>query len=310
MRRVVDTRTISHEEWLRYRKCGLTGTDAGAIIGMNPYSSAFKVYQDKTTDEIEIFDNESMRQGRDLEDYVANRFMEETNLKVRRANAIYAHDTYDFLMGNFDRLVVGQKAGLECKTVGAYSADKWKDGKIPFHYQLQCQHYLAVSGYDSWYIAALILGRELIIQKIERDEELIQNLIAVEKRFWEDHVLARVIPEPDGSDNYTEMISKLYYHAEQDKEIMLPQLEHELERREELLELEAKIKKEKEQIEQRVKMEMQDASYAKSNTFQISWKNSETNRLDGKRLKEEKPDLYGNYCRTSSSRRFLVKKIA
>ena len=30
-----------------------------------------------------------MRQGRDLEEYVARRFMEETGKKVRRANAIY-----------------------------------------------------------------------------------------------------------------------------------------------------------------------------------------------------------------------------
>ncbi|MFI3172212.1 MAG: YqaJ viral recombinase family protein [Eubacteriales bacterium] len=310
MHKVVDTRTISHEEWLQYRKQGLTGTDAGAITGMNPFSSAFKVYQDKITDEIETFDNESMRQGRDLEDYVAQRFMEAMNLKVRRTNAIYAHDEYPFLMGNFDRIVVGEKAGLECKTVGAYSADKWKDGNIPLHYQLQCQHYLAVSGFKSWYIAALVLGRELIIHKLERDEELIQNLISIEKKFWEENVLARVIPEPDGSDNYTQMIGKLYGIGKLDKEVLLPELKDELERRAELVELEEKIKTEKEQIDQRVKMQMQDATYAKSAQFQISWKNSETKRLDGKRLKEENPELYEGYCKTTNSRRFLVKKVA
>lgn len=56
---------------------------------MNPYVSAFAVFQDKLTDDTEEFDNESMRQGRDLEDYVAKRFMEHTGKKVRRANAIF-----------------------------------------------------------------------------------------------------------------------------------------------------------------------------------------------------------------------------
>ena len=37
------------------------------------------------TDEIEEFDNEAMREGRDLEEYVARRFMEETGKKVRRS---------------------------------------------------------------------------------------------------------------------------------------------------------------------------------------------------------------------------------
>ncbi len=46
------------EEWLRIRKSYLTGTDAGAVCGMNPYKSAMQVYMDKTCTEIEITDNE------------------------------------------------------------------------------------------------------------------------------------------------------------------------------------------------------------------------------------------------------------
>ena len=89
MKRLISTRNLSKEDWLCYRKCGITGTDAGAILGLNPYRSAFQVYHDKISDTIENIDNEAMRQGRDLEDYVAQRFTEATGLKVRRANAIY-----------------------------------------------------------------------------------------------------------------------------------------------------------------------------------------------------------------------------
>ena len=88
MYETVSTANMSREEWLTLRKTGIGGSDAGAICGLNPYSSAIHVYKDKTSDVITDFDNESMRQGRDLEEYVARRFMEETGLRVRRSNVI------------------------------------------------------------------------------------------------------------------------------------------------------------------------------------------------------------------------------
>ena len=129
MKRLISTLNLSKEDWLRYRKCGITGTDAGAILGLNPYRSAFQVYHDKISETIENIDNEAMRQGRDLEDYVAQRFTEATGLKVRRANAIYQSEEHPLLLADFDRLIVGQKAGLECKTVSPFSAESGQMAK-------------------------------------------------------------------------------------------------------------------------------------------------------------------------------------
>ena len=56
-----------------------------------------------------------MRQGRDLEDYVAQRFSEETGFKVRRANAIYQSEEHPLLLADFDRLIVGRKPGWNAK---------------------------------------------------------------------------------------------------------------------------------------------------------------------------------------------------
>ncbi len=58
------------------------------------------------------------------------------------------------MITDVDRLVVGEDAGLECKTASDYNADKWKDGEIPPHYLIQCCHYMAVTGKSAWYIAA------------------------------------------------------------------------------------------------------------------------------------------------------------
>lgn len=306
MRRLVATDKISKEEWLRYRKQGITGTDVGAITGFNPYVSAMQVYLDKITEDVEEFDNEAMRQGRDLEEYVAQRFTEVTGLKVRRANAIYYNVGHPIMLADFDRLVVGQRAGVECKTVSPYSADKWTDGKIPLHYQMQVQHYLAVSGYECWYIVALVLGKELIVHKIERDEELIQYLITIEERFWNEHVLKRIMPEPDGSKACSEMIGSMYFKSDAKKSMELMGCSEMLNRRAELVSLIEKMEEEKNTIDQKIKLQMQDSAYAFTDKYKISWVSSEASRLDTKRLKEEQPSIYKEYCKTTNSRRFTV----
>ena len=312
MKRLVDVTKISHEEWLKYRKMGITGTDAGAIVGMNPYKSALQVFVDKTTDNIEVFDNEAMKQGRDLEEYVAQRFCETTGKKVRRANAIFSNDEHPWMLADFDRLVVGERAGLECKTVSAYSADKWKNGAIPLHYQLQIQHYLAVSGYDAWYIAALILGKEFIVHKIERDEELIQSLITIEKRFWEQNVLVGIMPDPDGSKTADEVLGK-YFPQKEGISVLLPDyMETQLNRRRELVELIEKLETEKKTIEQGVKKYLGDsnATEAENESFFVRWKNVETDRVDVDKLKKEAPDIYERFKKTTYSKRLTIKSAA
>ena len=285
---------------------GITGTDAGAICGLNPYVSAFQVYQEKITEATENQDNESMRQGRDLEEYVAQRFMEETGFRVRKANAIFQNEAHPIMLADFDRLIVGQNAGLECKTVSPYSADKWSDGAVPVHYQMQVQHYLATSGYDCWYIAALIFGREFVIRKIERDEETIRSLIKIEEHFWFERVKKKNPPEPDGSNDYTEMLQNTF-HADENKEIQLFGMENELQRRSELDRLIEKLTKEKTAIDQKIKLQMGDAVSAVAPDYRISWSLTNVNRLDTAKLKTEKPDIYESYLKRSSSRRFQIK---
>lgn len=312
MKRLVDINKISHEGWLKYRKMGITGTDASCICGLNPYKSAMQVFIDKTTETIEDFDNESMRQGRDLEAYVADRFCELVGKKVRRLNAICISDEYKFMLADFDRIVVGERAGLECKTVSAYSADKWKNGEIPLHYQLQCQHYLAVSGYDCWYIAALILGKEFIVRKIERDEELIQNLITIEKRFWEKNVLAGVMPEPDGSKQAGELLAK-YYPSEKGKKVILTeQFGLQLKRREELVDLIKKMETEKKTIEQSLVKYLgeQESTEAENKDFFVRWSSYDSARVDTDRLKREAPEVYEKFKKSSTINKLTIKAAA
>ena len=305
MMKLVSTLNLPREEWLRYRKQGIGGSDAGAICGFNPYRTAMQVYYDKTSDEIEDIDSEAMRQGRELEDYVAKRFVEKTGKKVRRANAMFYDESNPFMLADVDRMIVGENAGLECKTVSPYMAEHWKDDKVPLSYQMQCYHYMSVCNADRWYVAALIYGREFKVYILERDEEVIANLIRLEENFWNNYVQKRVLPEPDGSKLADSVIAEYYKNADS-VIIPLQGFNDKLKRRQELVGLLDRLETEKKQIEQELKIYLGDAEMAENEQFRVSWKNVLTNRIDSTRLKEEEPEIYKRYQKTSQSRRFQV----
>lgn len=303
----IPTAEMDRIEWLKLRKTGIGGSDAGAICGLNPYASPMSVYLDKTRNDIADEDNESMRQGRDLEDYVARRFMEETGLKVRRSNMMYRSKEQPCMLADLDRLIVGRDAGLECKTASAYNADKWKDGEIPPHYLIQCHHYMAVTGKKSWYIAVVILGQGFKFAEIPRDDGLINNLICIEETFWKEHVAQGIMPDPDGSKACDAVLEQYFKVSRKDSTIPLIGFDGKLKRRAELVELIEKLEREQKQIDQEIKLYMKENEIAVSDNYRVSWTNVATCRIDTKRLKEEHPDIYRGYLNATSSRRFTVK---
>ena len=57
------------------------------------------------------------------------------------------------MLANVDRLIVGERVGLECKNSFRIFKKDWEGEEIPVAYLLQCQHYIAVTGYEAWWIA-------------------------------------------------------------------------------------------------------------------------------------------------------------
>ncbi len=310
MRKIASTLELSHDDWLKLRKTGIGGSDAGAISGLNPYVSPMHVYLEKTSEYFEDEDNEAMRQGRDLEEYVARRFVEETGKRVMRRNCMFGSDEpgYEFMYANIDRMVVGENAGLECKTASTFSANNWKEGKIPPHYLCQCYHYMAVTGADAWYLAVVVLGKDFRYFKVERDEGVINNLKAIEYRFWHENVLALNPPDPDGSDATEEYFRQRYKDSDPGKSVVLgSEYSEKLKRYEEISELMKKLDQEKKKIEEETKAYMDTAEVGVADGYLVSWKSYESERLDTKMLKAEKPEIYKDYAKTTSSRRFTVR---
>ncbi|MHB9144674.1 MAG: YqaJ viral recombinase family nuclease [Symbiobacteriia bacterium] len=309
---LADTRDMTREQWLQARRQGIGGSDAAAILGLNQYRSAFDVYAEKLGLVGEKEENEAMRQGRDFEDYVASRFEEATGKKVRRRNAILQHPEHRWMLANVDRLVVGEDAGLECKTTSVLNKTKFAQGEFPPNHYVQCVHYMAVTGAKRWYLAVLVLNQGFHVFTIERDEEEIAALIEAEKHFWEVNVLQRVPPAPDGSESTAEVIKGMYPAARRGLEaVALFGSEAKISAFQELDAEVKRLEKQRDAIKQELQLALGDAEIGAAHGYAVEWRNQERQTLDMARLKAEDPDLYQRYLKpVQTVRVFRIKEVA
>lgn len=306
-----DTRNISREKWLELRRNGIGGSEASAIMGLNPYSSPLHVYMDKIGKGKEEEPNEAMIQGTDLEGYVAERFTRDTGMKVRKVNRILQHPEYPWMLANIDREVVGLNAGLECKTTSPFSKFKFDDGEINPHYYWQSMHYMAVTGAERWFVAVLVLGKAFHVFEIKRDESAIQRLFEAEMAFWENNVIPKIPPLPTGNEADDEAIAAIYPVGDDDEEEAadVSDLENILNLRDLTMkrrdELDAEIK----EYDQQIKMAMGTNQRGFSTTWKVNWTNTSTSRVDAKLLRQKYPQIAEEVTKTTTGRRFSVAKM-
>lgn len=308
-RKLINTKEISHEEWVELRKKSLGGSDAGTCVNMNPFSSLITLYADKKGLSKPIEDNESMRLGRDLEQYVADRYMEKTGKKVVNDNFMYAHSDYDFITANIDRRIVGENAGLECKTMGSFSGYNFEAGEVPSHYYCQCQHYMAVMDFSYMDLAILVYQRGIYVVTIERDDEFIEQLLQAEIDFWENYIEKNEIPAPDGSDASMDTLKELYPTPTPDSEIEIFGLDSLIEDYIAAAELAKEYEEKKTAIQGLICSKLGTAEVGIGENYGCSWKSQSKTSVDTKKLEAEYPEVYAQVKKVSEYRVFRKKKI-
>lgn len=156
------------------------------------------------------------------------------------------------------------------------------------------------------YVAVLIGGNAFRVYEVDADEQIQQMLIAVEKEFW-NKVQNMIRPEMDGSDAAKDLLDNIY-HGGIEEEIILPDdavswvdayFEASVE--------EDNAKAKKQEAANHIKEFMGDYDKAKCYDHSISWKPVTSERLDTKALKENEPELYQKYVKSSTSRRFTLR---
>lgn len=320
----IPTQGMSREDWLKERRNSIGGSDVGALLGMNPYRSPFTVWAEKTGQLPEQPDNEAMRQGRDLEDYVAKRFTERSGKRVERYNYLLRNAACPHLHANIDRRVVGEKAGLECKTASALNMKAYVGGQFPESYYAQCVSYLAVTGWERWYLAALVLNKAFFVYQlttVEYDitpewcdgsvyvpQEEVSTLCEFAGDFWERYVETGTPPPVDGASSTTQAIQSLF--CEDSSEIELFGREGLLAGYFQAMETKKSIERQMEEMKQTLMLDMGKAAKARCGKYKLSWAEQQRKTLDAAKLKKRYPDLDLTECyKTAYSRPFRITEV-
>ncbi len=303
---------LTHEEWLAERRKSIGGSDAAAIVGMNHYVTPYMLWADKTGRLPDKPDNEAMRQGRDLEQYVADRFMEATGKRVRRRTAMFHSAEYPFAHANIDRAVVGESAGLECKTTSIMNLKKFKNGEYPENYYVQCVHYLAVTGWDRWYLAVIILNQGFKWFTIERDQAEIDALMKSERDFWNTYVVPDVPPPVDGLPPTDETLKQIFPGGEaQGALIDLFGCDDLVQKYLATKDLVKTYQQEMEQYKQAIQQNLGNSESGVCGDYCVTWKQQSHRMFDLKRFAADHPEIdLSGYYKESTFRKFDIKENA
>lgn len=191
-----------HEEWLANRN-RLGGSDASAILGMNPYKTNIELWQIKTGQLIpeDISEKPYVKYGTQAEMHLRGLFrLDFPQYEVEYAeNNMWINDKYPFAHASLDGWLIeketGRKGILEIKTTNILQSmqkEKWKDC-VPDNYYIQILHYLMVTEFDFAILKAQLkyeFDGDIYLQtkhyKIERAEveEDIKYLESSERNFW------------------------------------------------------------------------------------------------------------------------------
>lgn len=296
-------------EWLALRKQGIGGSEAGAVIGLSPYMSAYELWALKTGRKNDFEGNISTKVGSYLEELIAQMFCDETGKKVRKDNRIIINDKYPWALADVDRMIVGEKAFLECKSSTSIPIMRaCRNGaEVPTQYYSQLIHYFAVTEAEKCYLAVLVANREFKIYTLERDQAEIDALMKAEEEFWK-LVKDDTPPAPDGSDSCTQTIAELYPYSDEST-VDISSLNLALD---EYQQLSAQIKALTELRDEKanqVKIRLQDAGHGESLAYRVSYTSSERRSFDVQKFQADHKNMDLNpYYKTSTYRTFKVTK--
>lgn len=306
---LASTENMSYEDWLERRKQGIGGSDASVVCGINRYKSPVELWMEKTNQLPAQEAGEVAYWGTQLEPMVRAEFIKRTGIAVNKPGVILQSEEHPFMLANLDGTCEVPDIGtciFEAKTASAYKTVEWED-TIPDEYQLQIQHYMAVTGYKGTYIAVLIGGNTFRWKFVERDEELISMLIKLETDFW-NHVQNGTPPPLDGSDAAAKFLSERFPTSTPQSHITLPDTAADLlaQYDEACAQLEI-VTEQKQRAENLLKEMIGDHEVGTAGDRVITWKSVSQERLDSKTLKAEHPALCKKYTSKTSYRRFTIK---
>ena len=308
------------------RKGIIGGSQVGAVLGLDGYVSQYEVYlafngfrQDVTPQTEETF-----AFGHILEESIAKMFEYKTGFRTVEVPYVYVVPENHNLLIHVDREIVttdGKRRALECKTVSSYAANKWVDydnlndpyiitDLIPDQYLAQVYWYYALGDYDEVYIAR-ITNNKLYTYLVPRpDDETLHDIIEQVKDFY-DKLVSGWIPPITAKGRRAQSAKE----SPDGKSVVAD--DSTLRLCEELRTIKSDIK-DLEEREKEIQGEL--AGYINDCTWLtmpdgrrlMSYATQTRTTVDSTKLKQEHPDIFNQYSKTSEYRilKFAKSKSA
>ena len=162
--------------WIKGRMNGIGGSDASAVVGMNPYKSNIDLFEEK----------------------IGRKIPEDISDKPCVVYGILQSIQYPFMQASLDGELTdpkGRRGILEIKTTNILQSmqrEKWND-RIPDNYYIQVLHYLLVTGYEfvvlrahlntDWGGEKRTTVKDYFIERSEVRDDL-DMLLKEEQKFW------------------------------------------------------------------------------------------------------------------------------
>lgn len=192
----------SREEWLKARAGRIGGSDASAVVGLNPYKDNVTLWMEKTGQAAaeDISEKPYVKYGTVAEDHLRELFkLDFPEYQVfYEPDNMWVNDRFPWAHASLDGWLVdqdGRQGILEIKTTNILQSmqkEKWNQ-RIPDNYYIQLLHYLMVTEFDFAVLKAQLkfdYGRNIVLNtrhymlersEVEADIEYLQSS---EKTFW------------------------------------------------------------------------------------------------------------------------------
>ncbi len=307
-----------------FRKRGVGGSEIASVAGIpGAFGSAYSEWADRTG-KLPKKERESayLEDGRDIEAIVAKRFETASGLKIRHRYAIITNDACPHLFADVDGFVDNEDMGWEGKTYDPRS-DKFRDG-CPATYVSQVQVYMAVTGKRRWVLSAWSYGQgtkhfyftldgadekpawaEELIKMNQAEIDAAEEVAAQFMRQVENGIP----PFPDGSEATGETLKEMYPEASPGTTKDLEAWRSDLDAIEGIDARIKELERERDSHKQAIMEAMGDAETATATGWKISYKNTETRRLDAKKALETVGGVILEPCyKTTRSRVLRITK--
>lgn len=294
-----------YERWLATRRNGIGGSDVAALFGLaGKYNSPRRVYEEKHGRSFDE-DTEYAEVGREIEGFIAYLFSRRSGVPIGMPPGTLQNLERPWMQVNVDRYALDDTgavvAPVECKNRSEYQYKDWDSDTPPDAPAIQCYWAMAVGGWDHGYVAGLVGGNKLRWFRLERDEEIIGELVEHCEQWYQRHILEGFPPPVDGLEDTANLLARLWEVKPESVATVDPATARDVLARHELAEENLKrAQAELRTVQNEMRLVAGEHEIVKTPGGEVLWTVKQNGTLAPKRLEKERPDIAAKYRKTVS----------